>query len=664
MQTHRQTQGQARGQAHGQGRTRGRSGARVRIPGAGGARGGRARGLLLVLAALFTVLGTAAPASAHAALIRSDPQQGSVVAKAPERVTLDFSEGIGVTEDAVRVLDPQGKRVDTGGLKDLSSGNRIAYAVDLRPGLPDGTFTVAWKAVSADSHPVGGAFTFSVGAPSETTVTTAGVTEDAGGGLVGLAYGVARYAAYAGYVLLVGGAAFVLACWPRGASVRPLQRLVVNGWVVLTTATIALLMLRTPYTGAAGIGEVLQTKTGTALVSRLLLLGAAALFVAVLFGAYAKREDPVEKRDLTYGLAIGGGVLSAGIGATWALSEHASTGIQSRLAMPLDVVHLLAVACWLGGLAALLVALFRGPAVDRAAVHRFSRLAFGSVVALAATGLYASWRQVGSWSALTGTTYGQLLLAKVALVAVLLGLARYSRRWTARLAEVDVAEAADGGRTEEAESVEPAEAVEREKVAVAAGAGGVEEEDPERAAQLARQRAAEESARERKERDADPERSGLRRSVLAEAAVAVVLLAVTTALTGTEPGRTEEQAAAAAAVQQTGPVSLTVPFDTGGANGKGKAVVDVDPGRSGGNEMHVLVQTPDGKPLDVPEVKVAFTLKSKGIGPLPVTPDRIAEGHWTAAGVQIPMPGDWEIAVTVRTSDVDQVTESKNAKIG
>jgi copper transport protein len=63
-------------------------------------------------------------------------------------------------------------------------------------------------------------------------------------------------------------------------------------------------------------------------------------------------------------------------------------------------------------------------------------------------------------------------------------------------------------------------------------------------------------------------------------------------------------------------------------------------------------------------VKVAFTLESKSIGPLPVAPDHVTIGHWSAIGVQIPMAGDWKIAVTVRTSDIDQVTVTKNAKIG
>jgi copper transport protein len=203
--------------------------------------------------------------------------------------------------------------------------------------------------------------------------------------------------------------------------------------------------------------------------------------------------------------------------------------------------------------------------------------------------------------------------------------------------------------------------------------------DTKRAAQLARQRAAVDATRQKRLRDADPNRFGLRRSVLAEAGVAVVLLAVTTVLTQTEPGRTEEDAKAATASSSSsssssspsgssdssaGALTLDMSFDTGGEDGKGVVTVDFDPARVGGNEMHVYVQRPNGRAFDVPEVKVAFTLAAKDIGPLPVVPDHIATGHWSANGVQIPLAGDWKIAVTVRTSDIDQATVSKNAQIG
>ncbi|MGY1580683.1 copper resistance CopC/CopD family protein [Streptomyces sp. MN13] len=659
--------------------------------------------VLLLLAVVGALLAGAAPASAHAALTGSDPQQGAVVDKAPAQVSLTFSETVSLSDDALRVLDPKGGRVDTG---EPTGTGGATYSVKLKPGLPDGTYTVSYQVVSADSHPVAGAFTFSVGAPSETTVTVSGETSD--GGVVGLLYDLGRYASYAGFIVLVGGAAFVLACWPRGAGVRAVQRLVVSGWLALTAATLGLLLLRGSYTTSGKfadvfdldlLGQVLQTKTGAALVSRLLLLAAAALFISVLFGAFARRvegegeQDRKETRDLAFGLAVGGVVVAAGLAASWAMAEHASTGIQPGIAMPVDVAHLLAVAAWLGGLGALLVALYRAPVetpLGTTVVRRFSQVAFGSVVALVATGIYQSWRQVGSWSALTGTRYGQLLCVKVGLVLLLLGVAWISRRWTARLADtVNVAVEERGERVEvrvgsagaerRAERAGTAEGAGEKGDSVKKGASSSSsssasfsssdaDPDPERAAQLARQRAAVDTARQKRERDADPNRYGLRRSVLAEAGVAVVLLAVTTALTSTEPGRTEEEAKAATAASSststTGTVTLDIPFDTGGEDGKGVVRVDLDPARAGANEMHVYVTRPNGRAFDVPEVKVAFTLESQDIGPLPVVPDHITTGHWSASGVQIPMAGEWKIAVTVRTSDIDQVTVDKNAQIG
>ncbi|MEU7720387.1 copper resistance CopC/CopD family protein [Streptomyces tibetensis] len=656
--------------------------------------------VLLLLAAACALLAGAGPASAHAAVTGSDPAQGAVVDKAPARISLTFSEQVALSDDSLRVLDPEGKRVDTAKPANVSG---TTYAVPLHSGLPDGTYTVAYQVVSADSHPVAGAYTFSIGAPSKTSVSVSGQSTD--DGVVGWLYGFGRYVSYAGFIVMAGGAAFVLACWQRGSGVRPVQRYVVSGWVALTAATLALLLLRGSFTGSGKVadifdlsllGQVLQTKTGAALVSRLLLLAAAALFIAVLFGAYDKREDAREKRDLTFGLSIGGVVVAAGLAASWAMSEHASVGLQAGIAMPVDVLHLLAVAVWLGGLGALLVALYRAPAetpVDAPAVRRFSQVAFGSVLALIATGTYQSWRQLGSWSAFTGTRYGQLLLAKIALVVVLVGVAWISRRWTGRLAETASVEApevrekervgAPGLDTDERPGPEPTgsqaadtEATDTEatgsEAADTEATEATEAADTERAAQLARQKAARDAAQRKRIRDADPNRFGLRRSVLTEAGVAVVLLAVTTVLTQTEPGRTEQEAKAAtsssasasADTGASGALTLNMPFDTGGEDGKGIVTIDLDPARVGDNEMHVYVERPNGRAFDIPEVKVEFTLKAKDIGPLPVVPDHLATGHWSANGVQIPMAGDWQVDVTVRTSDIDEVTVSKHAQIG
>ncbi|GHJ40179.1 hypothetical protein Sm713_57880 [Streptomyces sp. TS71-3] len=728
--------------------------------------------VLCVLACVAVLLGGAAPAGAHAALTGSDPREGAVVQKAPAHVSLTFSEEVSIKGDGVRVLDPAGRSATAGTVAHTASDT---YQVPLRSGLPHGTYTVAYQVISADSHPVSGAWTFSVGAPSRTSVALP--KQAAGGGLLGGLYDTARYVSYAGFILLVGGAAFVLVCWPRGAGVRPVQRLVVAGWVAITAATLALLLMRGAYTGSGKVSDVvdlgllhdvLGTKEGTALVSRLLLLAVAALFVAVLFGAYARRIEEDGKGDeagagkgdkagvgdgdeagdgdgsgaasgaraasrsgsgaasrsgsggpgsggdgsggsgdLAFGLSVGGAVVAIGLAATWALSEHASVGLQTRVAIPLDVVHLLSVAAWLGGLAVLLTALYRTPSIEAAAVRRFSALAFCSVLAVVATGLYQTWRQVGTFSALTGTDFGRILLVKVGLVAVTVGIAAASRRWTGRLTDT----AAAVGSTERAGSLAPAavgavgaagggagapspdapapgaaghegpehegpEADGAELGGTAASAAAPSETEPTpdaspaRTAQLARQRAAMALARRKRQRDADPVRAGLRRSVLAEAAVAVVVLAVATILTTTETGRTAEQAeqagGAAAVVpgEQAPPVSLDVPFDTGGPKGQGTVMLTLDPSRPGPNTMDIMVMDPTGGMINVPEVQVALTLKSHHIGPLRTTPKRAAAGEWTVKGLDIPMAGDWQFAITVRTSDIDETTVYKNAKIG
>jgi copper transport protein len=699
-------------------------------PGRGGSgrtRTRRVAALLVGLGALIgLLLGTAAPASAHAALIRTDPADGSVVQTAPQRVVLTFSEGVLLSADSLRVLDPRGTNVATGAPGHAAGKDSGSTAtVPLRSGLGNGTYTVAWRAISQDSHPVAGAFTFSVGSASKTSVDLSGVAS-AGGGAARTLYGIGRYFAYGGFALLVGASVFLSVCWPRGALLKPMQRMAATGWATLVAATIALLMLRGPYVNGKGLGQVfdldvmrdqLETKPGAALLSRLLLLAAAAVFLAVLFGSYAKRDDPEERADLAWGLGIGGSVVAVGIAATWAMAEHASVGIQHQLAMPLDVVHLLSMAVWLGGLLTLLTALWAPSMADKPveafAVRRFSALALISITLLVGTGVYQAWRQVGSWRAFTGTSYGRLLLIKIGLVCVLVGIAWFSRRWTEQLgrvragAPVKATAAAGSGsgsgtlaadsltnRSDTPDAVQVAAAAPAAKETagtgvpepVAAGAegaggtggpgapGGARGADPARAAQLRRQEAARGVAKAKRTRDADPARGALRRSVLAEAGVAVVLLAVATVLSGSQPGRAaEEQKGLAAAPSATPPgastgapqpIAVTVPYDTGGPKGKGVAGISVSPGRAGtANSVRLLISDARGTPVDVPEVDLAFTLPAQHLGPLPVTLKHTGVGHWSATAVQLPLPGNWQLSVTVRTSDIDEVTETRNVKV-
>jgi methionine-rich copper-binding protein CopC len=122
---------------------------------------------LLALALLLVV---PAPAFAHDALEGSAPTSGATVTAVPDEVRLDFGEqplGVGAE---VRVTDPSGTSWSDGApqVVDRSVHQR------LRSGGPAGTYTVVWRVVSADSHPVEGTFTFSVAPGASGSTTPAG----------------------------------------------------------------------------------------------------------------------------------------------------------------------------------------------------------------------------------------------------------------------------------------------------------------------------------------------------------------------------------------------------------------------------------------------------------------------------------------------------------
>ncbi|WTX81140.1 copper resistance protein CopC [Streptomyces sp. NBC_00645] len=641
-----------------------------------------ARALALLGGVLVLVLfGGVGGASAHAALTSTDPQDGSVLKSAPRQVTLTFSESIGLLDDSFRVLTPENRRVHTGE-PSHADGRSDTARVTLPRGLGTGTFTVAWRVVSADSHPVSGAFTFSIGKPS---ATAAPLPPTGGDPASAALYDIARYAAYGGLALLIGATTFFLACGFPGS----VRRLLVTGWWILLGSTLALLLLRGPYERGTGPGEVfdpailrdtLTSRPGIVLVARLALLAAAA---------FLPLRVPAGDREAGRGVLVLGGLFSLGLAVTWAASEHASAGIQVPVAMVSSVLHLLAMAVWLGGLTALLTALYR-PAelIPPAVVTRFSRLALTSVAVLAATGVYQSWRGLGSWDALTSTSYGRLLVVKLGAVALLLVGAAYSRRWTARLAVTAASENSEA--SESLEASETSVAVPAERVAVAVTAGATADKDTGAASTAAGdtdtdtdtdtaigsgggQKDAAERASEDGRADGRQDAGGdgpagaayhrgLRRSVLAEVTVGILVLVITTMLTGTQPGRAATETAAVAAADRPTSSTTVVPFDVGTPGGHGKVQVELSPGRVGENSVQAVIIGPDGGLATVPELRLTFTLESQKVGPIDAeVTDK--GGYWTSDGLTLPLPGTWTMKVTVRTTDIDQITVSKHVKI-
>ncbi|MGW7259798.1 copper resistance CopC/CopD family protein [Streptomyces sp. NPDC054834] len=602
--------------------------------------------MLLGTMLVLLLLGGAGPASAHAAVRSTDPADGTVLKSAPRQVTLTFTESVALLDDSFRVYDPSNHQVSTGEAQH-APGRSDTARVTLPAKLGEGTFTVAWRVVSADSHPVSGAFTFSIGKPSPTAaLVDPGQTEDPATGSL---YNIGRYAAYMAAALLIGTSAFAAVCRPPDFT--PLRKAVRTGWWTLVAATVVLLVLRAPYeegtSPATAFDMSALARTATGRPGLLLLIRLALLLVAgALLLLLRRRAAPPGRPALAAGAA-----LAVGLALTWAAAEHASAGIQVPVAITSSVLHLLAMAVWLGGLAALLTLLSRTAepvTVPTDTVTRFSRLAFASVTVLAVTGVYQSWRGLGSWQALADTSYGRLLVAKLAAVTVLLVMAGLSRQWTARLAAVEVSGAV------------------RERVPEPVGARpALPEAEP--AAEPG-----DESSPAARPKPASPSSSSspdvhraLRRSALAEVAVAVAVLGITTVLTGTLPARAEAAAAAdgsASAAVGIPTASVTmVPFDVGQGR-HGKVQITLEPGKVGRNSVEAVVYGPDGGLSSVPELRISLTLPAQKIGPLDTkVTDR--GGYWASDSLNVPIPGTWTMKVTVRVSDLDQVTESKTVRI-
>jgi copper resistance protein D len=142
-----------------------------------------------------------------------------------------------------------------------------------------------------------------------------------------------------------------------------------------------------------------------------------------------------DRFPLARGLAL---AMSLGLTAALAWTGHAGSTAAAIgiLHLSADTLHLLAAAIWIGGLVSLVLLLSvsrndqtASVSFARNATQRFSIMGVAIVVVVLATGIVNGWILVGSWHALIATFYGQLLILKIALFAVMLLIAAANRFW-------------------------------------------------------------------------------------------------------------------------------------------------------------------------------------------------------------------------------------------
>ena len=550
-------------------------------------RAGRLARLCVVPALAGIILvATAAPAWAHAVLKSTDPPKDGVAATSPRDLSLTFNENVEVSFGAIRVYTCGGQRITTGTPRHSPATDRTV--VVSIPKLAPGVYLVAWRVISADSHPVDGSYSFRIGpGPAPSVNGCATETTAKSSVTVGTLFGVARAGVFAGLALLIGGTVFLLLIAGGSSAARSTRRATWSGWVVLALSTVAAVMLQGPYAAGTGIGDavkwsvvhdVLQTRFGHVTEVRLLLLvGALALL------AFLGRIDRRRRAPLWWTIAAA--IVAIGLASTPGYAGHAATGDFTIFAVPLDTIHVLAMSVWLGGLVVLLLAAFGGGFSGglRRALTTFSRLAFWCVVVLVLSGLFASWRQVGfAVRGYTSTSYGHLLLIKLAVVVALIGLATVSRSIVRkhRTAPLDAPDSAIA-------------AIDERTVA------------------------------------------GLRRSVAGEVLFGVAVLAVTAMLVNAIPARSElaPKLFAGTVSAGTGASAMTIN-------------VTIDPARVGLNTIHVYTLTPKGADLSIRDMS-AKLVSADGSTSVPANLVRGGPNHFLTNSATIPAAGKYQMLIQV-----------------
>ncbi len=265
---------------------------------------------LLLGGVLAAALAFAPSAAAHATVVSSDPADGARVASVPATVSVTFDEAVSLNGVGyLRVVDQSGRDVETGAATH-PGGDATQIGVGLKPGLSAGTFTMSYRVISADSHPVAGALRFVVG---DGALVTAGVgAPSSTNDVTGFAFDVARWAAFGGLALI--GCAWLLASvWAAGRDDRRSRRLLWTGWGAATVGALAELLLQGPYTAGRGLGSLtdgslldatLHTTFGTAHSIRLLLLGILGVALAALLRARWRPELAQIAGGLTVGVVL------------------------------------------------------------------------------------------------------------------------------------------------------------------------------------------------------------------------------------------------------------------------------------------------------------------------------------------------------------------------
>ncbi|GFN31120.1 copper resistance protein C [Paenibacillus curdlanolyticus] len=367
--------------------------------------------LLLIAAGL---LYGSSRADAHAQLLETVPEAGARLTHSPEEIKLVFNEAVETNVGSIDILDSLSREVEVKSVK--TNSDRTVVTIDL-PGMDDGIYTVAYRIVSEDGHPISGSYVFVVGnPPAAKDASTFDLQSHLGHsdhGAASTQLTSAELVLYAIRVLYYGTlllAAGIMLWTGLVRFNRPEALPIVRGWSLATVRAFLFGSILYVFFHAREVMEGQPLSEWGRLLTRT-AVGTTWLSIVVL-------------SLLGFVVLRGGGVVRIG----WAIlllaaeswSGHASANDPKALTVALDAVHLLAASIWAGGLALLLVFWFKDRKEAGRFAVQFSGGAAASLAVLVLSGIGMTMLFITRKSYLWLTSWGVMLTVKAGLALLVI----------------------------------------------------------------------------------------------------------------------------------------------------------------------------------------------------------------------------------------------------
>jgi copper transport protein len=571
---------------------------------------------------------------AHPAYVKSTPQAFQTAASSPPAVNVFFTEPIELKYSKISVIGPDGSRVDKNDPHNVD-GDTASLGVSLPPGLPDGTYTVSTRVLSAvDGHTLDNAFTFGVGLGTQISGNTAEQqTQD----LFSISAIASRYPGMIGQVMIVGGAFATLWLWKPIAKVpwlsdaisqkkiaidKAMVKLVIIGVILLLASGVAMILVQANSVGG-NIQDAIATKFGNVWLSRILQ---SAILAAIAFSVYRKvvRKNQNLGRSETLAILI----LGLAILVTSSLIAHAAATSQIS-AIALDFFHDAAAAIWIGGL--IFLGFIAAPRILEIAdekikataisllIPRFSIIVVIILGMVVITGPLLLYSIEGDLSLIIASLYGKFLVVKLSLAGVMLGMGAYSQ-FAIQKKAVSVVNSSGGGGG-------------------ARGTSMIQTRSP-------------------------PNLKHFGKFLMVEAAVGIGLLLMVTLMTNTSvpsgqfPAyENQEQLAAASEDGSSGggqanaTSGLSSPLKTDFVqtvylgNDEGKIKLAISPFDVGQNNFKISFIGTNGMPVSsIESATIKMTQTDKAIGPITIETNKQSDGVF-ASNASFGVAGKWDVII-------------------